>query len=249
MEVQAAFRASSSSSVRRILLKISGEALMGAEAYGLDPSTLQRIARDIKEVYSQGFELCLVVGGGNIFRGLKGMEQGFDRTSGDTMGMLATVINAIALQNTLQTLGIPTEVMSALAMPAVCEPYNHRRALHLMEKRHVVLFAAGSGNPYFTTDTAAALRAAEMKCDVLFKGTKVDGVYSSDPLQDPQAMFYPSLSYTQALGENLKVMDATALTLAQENKIPLVVFSIQEAGNLAKVIRGEGRYTYICNDI
>ena len=183
---------------KRILLKLSGEALMGDKEYGIDPDTVKRIASDIKEVHDKGLEVCIVVGGGNIFRGINGSAQGIERATSDYMGMLATIMNALALQNALDTAGLFTRVMSAIPLQTICETYIRRRAIHHMEKGRVVIFAAGTGNPYFTTDTAAALRASEMGCDVLFKGTKVDGVYSSDPHKNPDAIFYPTLSYTKS---------------------------------------------------
>jgi uridylate kinase len=228
----------------RILLKLSGEALMGEGAFGIDPETTSRLAREIAEA-KQDHELCMVVGGGNIFRGLAAAAKGFDRTSADYMGMLATVMNALALQNALERIGVDTRVLSAIPMATVSEPYIRRRALRHMEKGRVVIFAAGTGNPYFTTDTAAALRAAEMGCDALFKGTSVDGVYTADPKKDPQAQRYDHLSYQEVLSKNLKVMDASAIALMRDNAIPIVVFSIREPGNLLRVVGGGGVYTTI----
>jgi uridylate kinase len=230
---------------RRILLKISGEALMGPQEFGLDQDTVARIARDVQAVNRMGVEICLVIGGGNIFRGVTGATQGMQRAAADYMGMLATVMNALAMQNALEQLGVHTRVQSAITMTAVCEPYIRRRALRHMEKGRVVIFAAGTGNPFFTTDTAAALRASEMGCDVLLKGTKVDGVYSADPRKTPDAQRYDRLTYLEVLSRDLKVMDAAAVSLARENRIPILVFSIQQEGTFADVIAGKGRFTII----
>jgi uridylate kinase len=230
---------------RRILLKISGEALMGPKEFGLDQETVARIARDVQAVNRMGVEICLVIGGGNIFRGITGATQGMQRAAADYMGMLATVMNALAMQNALEQLGVHTRVQSAITMTAVCEPYIRRRALRHMEKGRVVIFAAGTGNPFFTTDTAAALRASEMGCDVLLKGTKVDGVYSADPRKMPDAQRYDRLTYLEVLSRDLKVMDAAAVSLARENRIPILVFSIQQEGAFADVIAGKGRFTII----
>ncbi len=230
---------------RRILLKISGEALMGPQEFGLDQDTVARIARDVQAVNRMGVEICLVIGGGNIFRGITGATQGMQRAAADYMGMLATVMNALAMQNALEQLGVHTRVQSAITMTAVCEPYIRRRALRHMEKGRVVIFAAGTGNPFFTTDTAAALRASEMGCDVLLKGTKVDGVYSADPRKTPDAQRYDRLTYLEVLSRDLKVMDAAAVSLARENRIPILVFSIQQEGTFADVIAGKGRFTII----
>jgi len=229
----------------RILLKLSGEALMGDEAFGIDPGATARLAGEIKEAREAGHALCLVVGGGNIFRGLAAAARGFDRTSADYMGMLATVMNALALQNALENAGVDTRVLSAIPMATVSEPYIRRRAMRHMEKGRVVIFAAGTGNPYFTTDTAAALRAAEMGCDALFKGTSVDGVYDADPKTVKGASRYESLPYNQVLADNLRVMDASAVALCRDNDIPIVVFNVREQGNLARVLRGEGVATIV----
>ena len=237
--------AEGNSRYRRILLKLSGEALMGERDYGLDPETVGRIAAEVKAVYDLGIEISLVIGGGNIFRGVSGAAAGMERATADYMGMLATVINALAMQSALELEGVPTRVQSAIPMQAVCEPYIRRRALRHMEKGRAVIFAAGTGNPYFTTDTAAALRASEMNCDVLVKATKVDGVYSADPLTDPEAERYDKLSYLDVLSRNLKVMDATAIAQARENSIPILVFSIHNAGALVDVVQSRGRYTLI----
>jgi uridylate kinase len=230
---------------RRVLLKISGEALMGREAYGIDVATVERIAGDVREAMRAGTQLCLVIGGGNIFRGLAGAAKGIDRSTADYMGMLATVMNALALQAALERCEVPTRVQSAIPMTSVCEPYIRRRAIRHMEKGRVVIFAAGTGNPFFTTDTAAALRATEMNCQAMLKGTQVDGVYSADPKQDAAATRFDSLSYHEVLTRNLQVMDASAVSLSRENGIPIVVFSIHDRGSLAAVLRGEGRCTVI----
>ncbi len=230
---------------RRILLKVSGEALIGAQNFGIDIETVERIAADIKEASDVGAQVCLVIGGGNIFRGLAGAAKGIDRATADYMGMLATVMNALAMQAALERAGLPTRVQSAIPMMTVCEPYVRRRAIRHMEKGRVVIFAAGTGNPFFTTDTAAALRAAEMSCDAMLKGTQVDGVYSADPKKVADAVRYDSLSYHEVLSRDLQVMDASAVSLSRENRIPIVVFSIHDRGALAAVLRGEGRCTII----
>jgi uridylate kinase len=230
---------------RRVLLKLSGEGLMGDQEFGLEPGAMDRIAREVKAVQKAGVQICLVIGGGNIFRGLSGMAAGLERSSADHMGMLATVINALGMQSILEKNDVPTRVLSAIPMATVCEPYIRRRAMRHMEKGRVVIFAAGTGNPYFTTDTAAALRAAEMNCDALLKGTQVDGVYSEDPKNNPAAERYDELSYKDVLTQDLKVMDASAISLARENKIPILVFSIHTAGAFADVIKGEGKSTII----
>src|SRR5437667_2630313 len=230
---------------RRVLLKISGEALMGERDYGLDPAMIARIAEEIQSVHGLGVEICLVIGGGNIFRGLSGTAVGVERASGDYMGMLATVINSLAMQNELERRGIATRVQSALSMQAVCEPYIRRRALRHLEKGRVVIFGAGTGNPFFTTDTAAALRASEMGCDALLKATKVDGVYDADPHRVPGAKRFERLDYLEVLSRDLRVMDASAISLARQHHIPVLVFSIFENGGFAEVVRGRGRYTII----
>ena len=234
-----------SQKAQRVLLKLSGEALMGRLEYGLEPKIVERIATEVRDVSKMGVEICLVIGGGNIFRGVSGAATGMDRASADYMGMLATVINALAMQNALERVGIDTRVLSAIPMENVCEPYIRRRAGRHMEKGRVVIFAAGTGNPFFTTDTAAALRASEMNCDLLLKATKVDGVYSDDPVKNSEAERYDKLSYHDVLARNLKVMDASAISLARENSIPIVVFSIYDRGAFANVISGEGRRTII----
>lgn len=223
---------------RRVLFKVSGEALMGERSFGLDMPTVARIADDIKNVRGLGTEVCLVIGGGNIFRGLTGAAEGMDRATADHMGMLATVMNALAMQSALEQRGVHTRVQSAIPMMSVCEPYIRRRAFRHLEKGRVVIFAAGTGNPFFTTDTAAALRAAEMGCDALLKGTQVDGVYSADPRKDPTAERYEELTYLQVLSKSLQVMDAAAVSLAREHAIPIVVFSIKEEGSFYNVMAG-----------
>jgi uridylate kinase len=233
---------------RRILLKVSGEVLMGEQSFGIDLKTLDAVAADIAEVARQGVELCLVIGGGNIFRGLSMAGKGIERASADNMGMLATVMNALALQSALEKIGVHTRVQSAIPMDAVCEPYIRRRAQRHLEKGRVVIFAAGLGAPFFTTDTAAALRAAEMGADALLKGTSVDGVYTADPKKDPAAKRYERLSYLEVLAQDLRVMDASAIALMRDNAIPIVVFSIRERGSLRRVLQGEGVFTTIAND-
>jgi uridylate kinase len=235
----------SSTPHKRILLKLSGEAAMGDQAFGIDPVTVQRVAGEVKAAKDQGLELCLVIGGGNIFRGMAGAAKGMDRATADYMGMLATVMNALAMQDALEQLGVETRVMSAIPMAAVCEPYIRRRAERHLEKGRVVIFAAGTGSPYFTTDSGAALRAAEMKCDALFKGTSVDGVYDSDPKTNPGATRYERIGFDKVLADNLKVMDAAAIALCRDNRIPIVVFNIREEGNLARVLAGDGVSTVV----
>jgi uridylate kinase len=232
---------------KRILLKLSGEVLMGQGQFGIDPATCERVAREVKAATEAGYEICMVVGGGNIFRGLAGAAQGFERASADYMGMLATVMNALAMQNTLERLGVDTRVQSAIPMASVSEPYIRRKAMRHMEKGRVVIFAAGTGLPFFTTDTTAALRAAEMNCDALFKGTSVDGVYNADPKKVASATRYDELSFDRVLVDNLKVMDATAVALCRDNDIPIVVFNIRDEGNLEAVLRGEGTSTIVRN--
>ena len=229
----------------RVLLKVSGEALMGDQGYGIDVSVTQRIAEEVKAVHDEGIEIGLVIGGGNIFRGLSASQAGIERSTADYMGMLATVMNALAMQSALEKQGIQTRVMSAIPMQTVCEPYIRRKADRHMEKGRVVIFAAGTGNPYFTTDTAAALRAAEMQCDALLKGTQVDGVYDSDPKTNPDAVRYEKLTYQKVLADDLRVMDASAVTLMRDNSIPIVVFSIHEKGGFDAVLRGKGDCTII----
>ncbi len=231
---------------KRILLKLSGEVLMGSGQFGIDPDTVARVAREIADVAAQ-YELCLVVGGGNIFRGLAAAAKGFDRTSADYMGMLATVMNALAVQNALEQIGVDTRVQSAIPMSTVCEPFIRRRAERHLQKGRIVIFAAGTGNPYFTTDSAAALRAAEMGCDALLKGTSVDGVYDADPKKVSTARRYDTVTFDRVLADNLKVMDASAVALCRDNNIPIVVFNIREQGNLARVLEGSGVATVVQN--
>jgi len=233
---------------KRILLKLSGEVLMGEQQFGIDPSYVARLAEEVKAAKESGLEICLVIGGGNIFRGMAAAARGLERTTGDYMGMLATVMNALAMQAALEQLGVETRVQSAIPMPAVCEAYIRRRAVRHLEKGRVVIFAAGTGNPFFTTDTGAALRAAEMGCDALLKGTSVDGVYDRDPKLFPNATRFETISYDRVLSDNLKVMDASAVALCRENDIPIVVFSIREKGNVAAVLAGEGIQTIVRND-
>ncbi|NNE58118.1 MAG: UMP kinase [Hellea sp.] len=235
----------SSYKYKRVLLKVSGEALMGDQSYGIDVSVTQRIAKEVKAVHDKDIEIALVIGGGNIFRGLSASQAGIERSTADYMGMLATVMNALAMQSALENLGVHTRVMSAIPMQTVCEPYIRRKADRHMEKGRVVIFAAGTGNPYFTTDTAAALRAAEMQCDALLKGTQVDGVYDSDPRENENAKRYTDLSYQKVLADDLRVMDAAAVTLMRDNTIPIIVFSIHEKGGFDAVLRGKGDCTII----
>ena len=230
---------------RRILLKLSGEVLMGDQAFGIDPDTVARVAEEVKAAQDTGLQLCLVIGGGNIFRGMAGAAKGMDRAQADYMGMLATVMNALAMQNALEQLGVPTRVQSAIEMDKVCEPVIRRRAERHLEKGRIVIFAAGVGAPFFTTDSGAALRAAEMQCDALFKGTSVDGVYDADPKKVASATRYETLSYDRVLADNLKVMDASAVSLCRDNNIPIVVFSIREQGNILKVLDGSGTSTVV----
>jgi len=224
---------------KRVLLKLSGEALMGDQQFGVDPVVATQVAQDVADIHALGVETAIVIGGGNIFRGLAASARGMDRATADYMGMLATVINALALQDALEQLGLPTRVITAIEMRAVAEPFIRRRAIRHLEKRRVVIFAAGTGNPYFTTDTAAALRAMEIKAEVILKGTKVDGVYTADPMLDPAATKYPTISYLQVLERQLKVMDATAISLCMDNKLPIVVFNLREPGNVRRVVMGE----------
>lgn len=230
---------------KRVLIKLSGEALMGDKPFGQDLQTIERICKDIMQVANMGVQICVVVGGGNIFRGISGAAQGMERSSADYMGMLATILNALAIQNTLDRIGCETRVLSALEMKEVCEPYIRRRAIRHMERGRVVICAGGIGNPYFTTDTTAALRASEMNCDVLMKATQVDGVYDSDPKKNPDAKRYETLTYHDVLSKDLKVMDAAAISLARENNIPIVVFSLHETGACSRVVCGQGDFTTI----
>ena len=230
---------------KRVLLKISGESLMGNQDYGIDTAMVSRVASEVADVVSQDIQVCLVIGGGNIFRGVSVAAVGMERATGDYMGMLATVMNALAMQNALEQLKIDTRVQSALPIDAVCEPYIRRRAIRHMERGRVVIFAAGTGNPFFTTDTAAALRASEMNCNVLMKGTRVDGVYSADPEKEADAVRFNSLSYLDVLSQDLKVMDATAISLARENNIPILVFSVTQTGGFDRALRHKGEFTLI----
>jgi uridylate kinase len=232
---------------KRILLKLSGEALMGEQQFGVDPAVATRIARDVGAIQSLGVETAIVIGGGNIFRGLAASTRGMDRATADYMGMLATVINALALQDALEQQNVMTRVVTAIEMRAVAEPFIRRRAIRHLEKGRVVIFAAGTGNPYFTTDTAAALRAMEIKAEVILKGTRVDGVYTADPMLDPTATKYPTISYLQVLERQLKVMDATAISLCMDNKLPIVVFDLREAGSISRVVLGEPIGTTVSN--
>ena len=233
---------------KRILLKLSGEVLMGPGGLTIDPAMTSRVAGEIAEAREQGYQLCVVVGGGNIFRGLSAAAKGFERGTADYMGMLATIMNALAVQNALEQIGVPTRVQSAIQMDRVCEPFIQRRAERHLEKGRVVIFAAGVGSPYFTTDTGAALRAAEMKCNALFKGTSVDGVYDADPKLVPTAVRYETVTFSRVLSDNLRVMDASAVALCRDNDIPIVVFNIREQGNLAHVLAGSGTATTVRNE-
>jgi uridylate kinase len=230
---------------KRVLLKISGEALMGDQGYGLHPPTVERIAAEVKTVHDLGAEICMVIGGGNIFRGLQGSAQGMERTTADYMGMLATVMNALAMQSSLEEQGVHTRVVSAIPMDQVCEPYIRRRAVRHLEKKRVVIFAAGTGNPYFTTDTAATLRASEMACEAIFKGTQVDGIYDKDPKQHNDAVRYDAVTYDEVLQKRLKVMDASAIALARDNNLPIIVFSLDEPGGFRGILSGNGTYTKV----
>jgi uridylate kinase len=231
--------------IKRVLLKLSGEVLMGDQQFGIDPAFVAELAAEVKAAKETGLQICLVIGGGNIFRGMAGAAKGMDRAQADYMGMLATVMNALAMQNALEQLGVETRVQSAVQMDQVCEPVIRRRAERHLEKDRVVIFAAGVGAPYFTTDSGAALRAAEMRCDALFKGTSVDGVYDSDPKKNPAAVRFDTVTYDRVLADNLKVMDASAVALCRDNDIPIVVFSIREKGNLARVLAGDGDRTIV----
>ena len=230
---------------KRVLLKISGESLMGVGSYGIDVSTVDRVAKEISQVCKLGIEICLVIGAGNIFRGLSGAAAGMDRASADYMGMLATVMNSLAMQNSLERLGLQTRIQSAISMTEVCETYTRRRAIRHMEKNRIVIFAAGTGNPYFTTDTAAALRASEMDCDAIFKGTKVDGIYDKDPIQNQSAIKFDKITYGEVLAKNLRVLDSSAVSLARENNIPIIVFSINENNGFLNIIRDKGNCSIV----
>ena len=230
---------------KRILLKLSGESLMGDKQYGIDNKQVLQYAHDIKEVHDKGIEMAIVVGGGNIFRGLSAEKSGMDRAQADYMGMLATVINCMALQNALESIGVETRLQSAIKMEQICEPYIRRRAMHHLEERKIVIFGAGTGNPYFTTDTAASLRAIEIKADVVLKGTRVDGIYTADPEKDPTATRYENITYQEVYDKGLNVMDMTAITLCQENKLPIIVFDMNKPGNFMKIANGEAIGTLV----
>ena len=232
---------------KRVLLKVSGEVLMGDQSYGIDMKTVDVVAAAVAQVAREGVEICLVIGGGNIFRGLSKAAEGMDRANADYMGMLATIMNALAMQGALEKIGVDTRVQSAIPMAAIAEPYIRRRAMRHLEKGRVVIFAAGVGAPFFTTDSGAALRAAEMGCDALLKGTSVDGVYTADPKKDPHATRYETLTYQEVLAKDLRVMDASAIALMRDSDIPIVVFSIREEGSLRKTLSGEGTFTVITN--
>ena len=229
----------------RILLKISGEALLGNNQFGLDVKTITYIANEIKEVYKNNYEICLIIGGGNIFRGIQGASEGIDRSTSDYMGMLATVINALSMQSALEKIDVPTRVQSAISMSQIAEPYIRRKAIRHLEKRRIVIFAAGTGNPFFSTDTAAALRASEMNCRIIVKGTKVDGIYDKDPITNEDANFYKKISYLEVLNKNLRFMDSTAISLAKESKIPIIVANIGVKNSILNAIRGIGKFSLI----
>ena len=231
--------------LKRVLLKISGESLMGVDSYGIDVSTVDRVAKEISQVCKLGIETCLVIGAGNIFRGLSGAAAGMDRASADYMGMLATVMNSLAMQNSLERLGFQTRIQSAISMTEVCETYTRRRAIRHMEKNRIVIFAAGTGNPYFTTDTAAALRASEIDCDAIFKGTKVDGIYDKDPIEHKEANKFEKITYSEVLSKNLRVLDSSAVSLARDNNIPIIVFSIKENNGFLNILKGKGSYSVV----
>ncbi|MBP56850.1 MAG: UMP kinase [Rhodobiaceae bacterium] len=231
--------------LKRVLLKISGESLMGVGSYGIDVSTVDRVAKEISQVCKLGIEICLVIGAGNIFRGLSGAAAGMDRASADYMGMLATVMNSLAMQNSLERLGFQTRIQSAISMTEVCETYTRRRAIRHMEKNRIVIFAAGTGNPYFTTDTASALRASEMDCDAIFKGTKVDGIYDKDPIEYNEAIKFDKITYGDVLSKNLRVLDSSAVSLARDNNIPIIVFSIKEDNGFLNILKGKGSYSVV----
>ena len=229
----------------RILIKISGEALLGNNQFGLDIKTITYIANEIKEVYKNNYEICLIIGGGNIFRGIQGASEGIDRSTSDYMGMLATVINALSMQSALEKIDVPTRVQSAISMSQIAEPYIRRKAIRHLEKRRIVIFAAGTGNPFFSTDTAAALRASEMNCRIIVKGTKVDGIYDKDPITNEDANFYKKISYLEVLNKNLKVMDSTAISLAKDSKIPIIVTNLGTKNSILNAIRGIGKFSII----
>ena len=229
----------------RILLKISGESLLGDSQFGLNIKTIAYIANEIKEVYKDNYQICLIIGGGNIFRGTEGSSEGIDRSTSDYMGMLATVINALSMQSALEKIDVPTRVQSAIAMSQIAEPYIRRKAIRHLEKKRIVIFAAGTGNPFFSTDTAAALRASEMNCSMIVKGTKVDGIYDKDPIIHKDANFYKNISYIEVLNKNLRVMDSTAISLAKESKIPIIVTNLSTKNSMLNAIRGIGKFSII----
>ena len=231
--------------INRILLKISGEALLGNNQFGLDIKTITYIANEIKEVYKNNYEICLIIGGGNIFRGIQGASEGIDRSTSDYMGMLATVINALSMQSALEKIDVPTRVQSAISMSQIAEPYIRRKAIRHLEKRRIVIFAAGTGNPFFSTDTAAALRASEMNCRIIVKGTKVDGIYDKDPITNEDANFYKKISYLEVLNKNLRVMDSTAISLAKDSKIPIIITNLGTKNSILNAIRGIGKFSII----
>jgi len=229
----------------RILLKISGEALMGDTRFGLDVKVLNYIANEIKKVFKKKYQICLIIGGGNIFRGIQGASEGIDRSTSDYMGMLATVINALSMQSALEKIGVPTRVQSAISMSQVAEPYIRRKAIRHLEKKRIVIFAAGTGNPFFSTDTAAALRASEMNCSMIIKGTKVDGIYDKDPIKYKKAKFFKKISYIEVLQKNLKVMDSTAISLARESNIPIIITNLNNKNSMLNAIKGIGKFTKV----
>ncbi len=229
----------------RILLKISGESLMGESSYGLDISTAKFISNEIKKIYEKNYQICLIIGGGNIYRGIKGAAEGIDRSTSDYMGMLATIMNALSMQSILETAKIPTRVQSAISMSQIAEPYIRRKAIRHLEKKRIVIFAAGTGNPFFSTDTAASLRASEMNCSMIIKATKVDGIYDKDPVKFEDAKFYEKISYSEVLGNDLKVMDSTAISLAKESKIPILITNISEKNSIINAINGVGKFSKI----
>ena len=230
---------------KRILLKISGESLMGESNYGLDISTAKFISKEIKKIYKENFQICLIIGGGNIYRGIKGAAEGIDRSTSDYMGMLATIMNALSMQSILETAKVPTRVQSAISMSQIAEPYIRRKAIRHLEKKRIVIFAAGTGNPFFSTDTAAALKASEMNCSIIIKATKVDGIYDKDPVKFKDAKFYKKISYTEVLGNDLKVMDSTAISLAKESKIPILITNINKENSVLNAINGIGKFSKI----
>ena len=229
----------------RILLKVSGEALMGNTQFGLDVKTIQYIANEIKEIYINEYQICLIIGGGNIFRGIQGASEGIDRSTSDYMGMLATIMNALSMQSALEKINVPTRVQTAISMSQIAEPYIRRKAIRHLEKKRIVIFAAGTGNPFFSTDTAAALRASEMNCSMIVKGTKVDGIYDEDPILNKNAKLFDKISYIDVLNKNLKVMDSTAISLAMESKIPIIVTNLNKKNSMLNAIKGIGKFTKV----